>query len=81
MDEQNKCSIIPFGRGQAFDEQTTKIVGDAFDKTLIELHDSGQPELVREIIARLILNEASRGERDPERLCALALVSLGIGQN
>jgi hypothetical protein len=32
------------------------------------IHDTGQPENVREIIAQRIIEAASRGKRDPDRL-------------
>lgn len=35
-----------------------------------------QPQAMREIAARRILALASRGERNPDRLCAAALVTL-----
>ena len=39
------------------------------------MHDIGQPELVREVIARRIIRAAQKGERDPAKLCAVALAA------
>jgi hypothetical protein len=53
-------------------------MGDAFDAACKDLNGSGQPEIVREIIAKRILAAARNGERDPHRLCAKALDALGM---
>jgi hypothetical protein len=42
------------------------------------LHDNGQPDLVRQIIAKRIIEVARKGERDPDELCARALRALGF---
>ena len=41
------------------------------------LRDNGQPDIVKEVIARRIISLAQKGERDPDRLCARALAALG----
>lgn len=53
-------------------------MGAAFDKACETLHDVGQPDIVKEIITRRIVEVAQTGERDPDRLCARALLALGI---
>jgi hypothetical protein len=45
----------------------------AYEASLNELHDTGQPELVLEIIAERIIAAAGTGERDPVRLRKAAL--------
>jgi hypothetical protein len=40
-------------------------MGKAFDRACHSLHDIGQPDLVREIIAKRIIEVARDGERDP----------------
>jgi hypothetical protein len=62
------ASIIPFLGNHAFDEVMTRILGEAFDAACQELHDKGQPAIVREVIAKRIIDAAVRGERDPIRL-------------
>jgi hypothetical protein len=73
-------TIVPFLRNTAFDAETTKLIGLAFDEACRELHDRGQPDLVKEIMAKRIVEAANRGERDPHRLCAKALDALGINR-
>jgi hypothetical protein len=51
---------------------------EAFDLACKDLHDTGQPEIVREVIALRIVQIAAAGERDPVRLSAAALASLGV---
>jgi hypothetical protein len=63
----------------AFDPETTALLSRAFEKACAELHDDGQPIIVREIIARRIIEIAARGERDLEQLCIATLASLGLG--
>lgn len=61
-----------------FDPETTAVLGAAFDEALAALDDTGQPELVKEAIAKRIILLASKGERDPDRLCAAALAALNV---
>ena len=68
-------SIIPFLPRGVFDEVATKAVGRAFDAACAALHDSGQPKIVHEVMARRIIRAAQRGERDPAKLCSIALVA------
>jgi hypothetical protein len=74
------ASILPFIRkaGTAFDDRVTAIMGDAFDRACKELHDSGQPPIVYEVIARRIIDGARGGERDPVRLRNVGLAALGL---
>jgi hypothetical protein len=60
----------------AFDPETVKTLCEAYDKACKQLHDTGQPYLVSEVIAQRIIATAKRGERDPERLCEVALKAL-----
>jgi hypothetical protein len=63
---------------RTFDAEATAIICQAFDKTCKELHDTGQPEVVRELIAKRIIEIAGRGERDPDKMCEAALLSFGF---
>jgi len=67
-----------FFHDAAFDSDATQVMGDAFERACRSLHDVGQPDLVREIIAKRIVEAAKTGERDPARLCEQALILLGI---
>jgi hypothetical protein len=69
---------LPFFPSAAFDHNATRAMGKAFDRACHSLHDIGQPDLVREIIAKRIVEVARDGERDPDELCARALKALGF---
>ena len=72
------ASILPFIRADAsaFDEYATHAMGEAFDAACAELHERNLSQLVREVIAERIIEAAKRGERDPQRLCSIALAAM-----
>jgi hypothetical protein len=70
-------TIIPVFRDSAFDDEATRNLGKAYDIACRSLHPKGQPPVVQETLARKIIEAAKRGERDPDRLAALALSTLG----
>ena len=59
--------------GQRFDPETTRLLGIAFEFAIQALHNWGVVDPPREAIARAIIGFARAGERDPERLCDLAV--------
>jgi hypothetical protein len=61
----------------AFTPEAISVLGKAFDMALAALHDVDQPDLVREVIAKRILEAAQKGEHDPAALCAAALAAFG----
>jgi hypothetical protein len=65
--------IIPLLDPASFDAEIVKGMGIAYDRALRELHDRGQPEMVKEVLAKRIIEAATAGERDSERLCEIAL--------
>ena len=65
------------GLGAVFDDHTTKIMGEAFDAACKDLHDTGQPSIVYEVVATRIIEAAKSGERDPEKLRDWALTAFG----
>jgi hypothetical protein len=67
--------IRPF---DVFDGETLAVLGDAYDKAKIALHDAGQSSIARESIAIRLFELASKGERDPECLLRGALNSVGL---
>ena len=69
--------IVDLFRQTSFDPETIKALCDAYDKALRSLHDAGQPDVVKEVIAQRIIALAKHGERNPDRLCADALSALG----
>jgi hypothetical protein len=72
------ANLLPFFPSAAFDHNATRAMGNAFDRACHSLHDIGQPDLVREIIAKRIVEVARDGERDPDELCVRALKALGF---
>jgi hypothetical protein len=65
-------------QGQSFDPETIEVMGKAYDKAKRRLHDTGQPALVQEVIARRIIDIAATGERDPDQIARRALEALGV---
>lgn len=63
-----------------FDDDVTRVMGEAFDAACTELHDNKLSALVKEILAGRIIEAAKRGERDPVRLRNAALVAIGYGR-
>jgi hypothetical protein len=62
------ANILPFVRAHddAFDDETTRIMGEAFDAACALLSDPNYS--TREAIADRIIDAAKHGERDPIRL-------------
>jgi hypothetical protein len=72
------ATILPFVLNKFdFDDEATRVMGEAFDAACEGLQDGGQPDLVREIIAKRIIKAAQKGERDPVRLRDAGLAALG----
>ncbi|HWE77506.1 MAG TPA: hypothetical protein VG270_03195 [Pseudolabrys sp.] len=60
-----------------FGPETVDIMASAYEKARKSLHDKGQPLIVQEVIAARIIAAARSGERDPDKLCRMALSALG----
>lgn len=56
--------------GHRFDAETTRLIGIAFIQAF---HNWGVVDPPREAIAKALIDWAKAGERDPDRLCDLAL--------
>jgi hypothetical protein len=65
------------GLGGVFDDSATKVMGEAFDAACKDLHDTGQPSIVYEVVATRIIEAAKAGERDPDKLRDWALTAFG----
>jgi len=63
-----------------FDDHATRVMGEAFDAACKDLRDTGQPDLVYEVIAKRIIEAAKSDERDPEKLRDWALTAFGRKQ-
>jgi hypothetical protein len=59
--------------GERFDPETIRFLGIAFEFAIQALHNWGEDDPPREAIARAIIGYPKAGERDPERLCDLAV--------
>ena len=61
------------GRDASFGPEDLKAMGDAFSNALskLRLYDRNDPLV--ELVARKIIRAAFRGERDPVKLCEIAL--------
>ena len=70
-------NIVDLFESTLFDPETVKVLCEAYDKARASLRDTGQPLIVNEVIASRIIAMAKQGERDPDRLCAKALIGLG----
>jgi hypothetical protein len=71
-------TVLPFVRNISdFDDEETRLMGEAFDVACKDLHDTGLHDLLREVIAKRIIKAAMKGERDPARLRAAGLAALG----
>ena len=67
--------------GWVFDDDATRILGEAFDCACKTLHDKGQPQIVYEVIAKRIIDAAKNGERDPIRLRNIGLAGLRLDKD
>ena len=71
--------VVQLFRETAFDPQTVEVMYEAYDKVRKSLHLAGQPDIENETIAMQIIALARNGERDRDRLWAIALSALGDG--
>jgi hypothetical protein len=71
------ASIIPIFKSRGFDAETTQVLGRAYDIACRSLHVKAQPLIIQETLAKKIIEAAQHGERDPDRLAAIALGVLG----
>lgn len=75
------ATILPFIRCEtAFDNSTTRIMGQAFDAACAEFGDRDLTKLAREVLAAQIIQATKRGERDTVRLCRIAVSALKGGR-
>jgi hypothetical protein len=73
------ASILPFIREKSdFDDEATRLMGEAMDAAYKGLRDTGQPIVVQEVIAKRIIKAAMKGERDPASLARCWTSRFGI---
>jgi hypothetical protein len=61
-----------------FEPDAIAAMSAAMDKACQSLEGASQPDIIKEIIAKGILDLARNGERDPDQLCDEALKVLGF---
>ena len=68
------AQILPFiRRRNAFDADATSAMGDAYDKAISTIHPDDESQFViRELIAKRVIQMAQRGVVDRYQLCTLA---------
>ena len=66
--------VIPFASGHAFQPETIKAMGIAYEKVCASLNLDRTGQL-NELVARNIIELATSGERDAERLSAHVLAT------
>ena len=59
-----------------FSPEAIQTLIKAYDMALASLQDRGQPDVVREVVAKRIIEAAQKGVVDPASLCADALSAL-----
>ncbi len=64
--------------GVAFYPEVVVAVTTAYQRATDHLRRDSYTDLVRDIIAKRIIDAAQHGERDPDELCRSALATLGI---
>jgi hypothetical protein len=71
--------IRPYLQGGAFDTETTRTMGVAFEATRAALAIRNRADLTPEKVASIIVALVDAGELDPDRLCERALAILTTG--
>jgi len=70
--------VLPFTQDSAFDPEVIAAMASAFDRVCRTISGHAQLDLVREIIAKRIVELARRGDSDEEHLYQGALRALGF---
>jgi hypothetical protein len=70
------AAIHPLFTSMAFAPEVVQVMGVAFDLACEQLQDSGQSDLVKEVLAKRIIELANRGVTEPAELCKHALRAL-----
>jgi hypothetical protein len=71
-------TAVAVGQEGFFGPEATRAMGAAFDKACRSLQNTGQPSIVKEVIAKRIIDLAREGDSDPDHLCDMTLKSLGF---
>ena len=68
--------IRPYLDKHRFDSETIRVLGIAFETALVALRQAGVTDPSRDQVARIIIELAQTGERDPDCLCEAVLTAL-----
>jgi hypothetical protein len=72
-------SIVPFIGNAVFEASDIKLMSDAYNRAMKDVHSFGRPnKIVEKLIATQIITLAHGGERDPRQLCERALAACGF---
>jgi hypothetical protein len=69
--------IRPFLQPGVFDPEVVEVMGIAFERACGQLRLAPTRDAVTEMVAKVIIDLAQRGESDPERLYRAALARFG----
>jgi len=68
---------MPTRFSEGFDPDVVRAMMVAFDKACAALGLVSKTDAMTETIAKLVVEKARTGERDPDKLCALTLQAFG----
>jgi hypothetical protein len=77
----NHPTFLNLNGPTAFEPEITHAMGVAFDEVCRALFVSDNARVVREAIAEKIIENARRGERDPQRLRDAVLKQIGVADH
>ena len=60
-------------KDSAFEPEDIHLMGAAYERALALLSLKDRSDPITDIVAKLIIDVAARGEKDPEAICATAL--------
>ena len=61
-----------------FGPDVVRLLSEAFDIACKALKDTGQPDIIKEVLASRIIAAAQKGTRNPTKICEEALASFGL---
>ena len=59
-----------------FDPEATKVMGEVFDEMMRSLDRFARPRIIQETVARLVIEAAQDGERDPDLMYRRVLAAM-----
>jgi hypothetical protein len=72
-------SIVPFISKAVFEASDIKLMSDAYNMAMEDIHAFGRPnKIVGKLVATRIVTLTRGGERDPKQLCERALAACGF---